>query len=128
VEFVLAGDSYAASAMIVECGLSKGDSATLHVAAFPGLRVVDFVVRREEDRVTVSGADSSRILLDPAGRPARIEVGGSDVVVHRVSFAQPGFLPSPGPGLLRRHRGWMASLPGDGARPFLPGHGGAPVR
>ncbi len=97
VEFVLAGDSYAASAMIVECGLSKGDSARLHVAAFPGLRVEDFVVRREGDRVTVSGADTSRVLLDSAGRPARIEVGGSDVVVHRVPLPQPGFLPSPGP-------------------------------
>jgi pimeloyl-ACP methyl ester carboxylesterase len=104
VEFVLAGDSYAASAMIVECALSRGDSVTLHVAAFPGLRAQDFLVQRQGDNVTISGDQISRAVLGPSGNPIRIEVGGSDAVVYRVAaevldettFAAPDYAAPPG--------------------------------
>jgi pimeloyl-ACP methyl ester carboxylesterase len=88
VEFVLAGDSWAASAMIVECGLSRGDSVTLHVAAFPGLRAQDFLVQRQGNRVTVASEQTSVATLDAAGIPVRIEVGGSDLIIRRVPLQE----------------------------------------
>ncbi len=87
VRFVLAGDSWAASAMIVGCGLSLGDSASLHVAAFPGLRIEDMLVVRRGDQVTVAGQDTSLVHLGDDGEPERIEVGRSGIVIQRQPFA-----------------------------------------
>ncbi|MFC1661013.1 alpha/beta hydrolase, partial [Gemmatimonadota bacterium] len=103
-EFVLAGDSYAASAMIVECALSKGDSTELLVAAFPGLRAQTFLVQRQGNGVTVSGDQTSHVTLGPSGHPLLIEVGGSEIVIRRVPFQAldagdtpaPDYSPPPG--------------------------------
>jgi uncharacterized protein len=94
IEFVLAQDSWAASALMVECALSRGDSASLRVVAFPNLRAQDFVVIRRGDQVTVTGDQTSYATLGPSGVPVRIEVGGSDVVVERVPFEAIGARPA----------------------------------
>lgn len=86
VQFVMAGDSWAASAMVVACALSQGDSASIHVAAFPGLRIEDVLVVRRGSRVTVSGRDTSLVTLGDDGQPDRIEVGGSGIVIQRSAF------------------------------------------
>jgi len=105
VRFVMAGDSWAASAMVVECALALGDSASVRVASFPGLRIEDMVVVRRDRQVTVSGRDTSLITLGEDGRADRIEIRGSGIVVRRAAFAAAApaaatadYAPPPGAG------------------------------
>ncbi|HSW29201.1 MAG TPA: alpha/beta hydrolase [Longimicrobiales bacterium] len=105
VRFVMASDSWAASAMVVECALALGDSASLRVAAFPGLRVEDLVVVRRGRQVTVAGRDTSLVTLGDDGRADRIEIVGSGTVIQRSAFegavpapAKPDYAPPPGAG------------------------------
>jgi len=85
--FVLAGDSYAASVLAVECALSGGlDSADLPAIAFPNLRAVTVAVRRQGRLVTVVTGDTSRVMLDDADRPLRVEIGRGGVVLERISL------------------------------------------
>lgn len=86
--FVLAGDSYAASTLVVECALASGaDSIDVPVVAFPNLRTMTVGVRRSGDRATVVMADTSRVRLDVNGRPVRVQVGGNGVTLERVVAA-----------------------------------------
>jgi alpha-beta hydrolase superfamily lysophospholipase len=83
--FVLAGDSYAASALVVDCALASGvDSVDVPVVAFPNLRTALVGVRRHGDTVTVVMGDTSYVQLDPSGRPVHVQIGG-DVVLERVA-------------------------------------------
>lgn len=82
--FVLAGDSYAASALIVECALSSGkDSVDVPVVAFPNLHMATLGVRRHGRTAIVAGNDTSRVSLDDRGRPARVEIGREGTVLVR---------------------------------------------
>jgi uncharacterized protein len=91
VRFVMAGDSWAASAMVVECALALGDSATLRVASFPGLRVEDVAVVRRDRQVKVAGRDTSLVTLGEDGRADRIEIGGAGIVIRRAAFEAAAF-------------------------------------
>jgi alpha-beta hydrolase superfamily lysophospholipase len=83
--FVLAGDSYAASALVVECALASGaDSVALPIIAFPNLHAATVAVRRNGRSVTVVTSDTSRVTLDDGGRPVRIEIGRGGVVLERI--------------------------------------------
>jgi dienelactone hydrolase len=87
--FVLAGDSYAASVLVVECALASGaDSVDLPVVAFPNLRTRTVGVRRHGTLVTVVGDDSARVWLDESALPVHVEVGRGGVVLERVALAQ----------------------------------------
>lgn len=82
--FVLAGDSYAASALIIECALSSGkDSVDVPVVAFPNLHMATLGVRRHGRTVIIAGNDTSRASLDDRGRPTRIEIGREGTVLAR---------------------------------------------
>jgi len=85
--FVLAGDSYAASVLVVECALSFGaDSVLLPVIVFPNLHAATVPVRRHGDSVTVLTGDTSYVRLDDAGRPVRVEIGRGGLILERVRF------------------------------------------
>lgn len=92
--FVLAGDSYAASALVVECALASGaDSVDLPVVAFPNLRLMTVAVRRNGRAVTVVTSDTARVSLDATGRPARIQIGRDGVTLERVAL-ESGVVPA----------------------------------
>lgn len=88
VGFVMAGDSWAASAMLVECALAAADSATVPIAAFPGLRLEDVTVVRRGQEVTVAGADTSHLTLGPDGAPALLRVAASGITVARAPWTE----------------------------------------
>lgn len=88
VGFVMAGDSWAASAMLVECALAAADSATVHVAAFPGLRLEDMTVVRRGQEVTIEGADTSHVTLGPDAATVLLRPAGSGVTVTRAPWAE----------------------------------------
>lgn len=96
--FVLAGDSYAASILLVECALASGsDSVDVPVVAFPNLRTVTAHVWRRGDAATLALRDTSQVELDAAGRPVRVNVGGGSVVLERVAFDDVGPAPATSP-------------------------------
>ena len=97
VDFVLAGDSYAASGQIVDCALAQGDSVSIEAVAFPRLRVTDLQVYRRGDTVLVVGEQTARVTLGIDGRPDRMEVGDSGLVVQRVPFEQVRSFETPAP-------------------------------
>jgi len=85
--FVLAGDSYAAAVLAVECALSGGvDSSDLPAIAFPNLRALPIAVRRQGKLATVVTSDTSLVTLDDAGRPVRVEIGHGGLVLERIAL------------------------------------------
>lgn len=83
--FVLAGDSDAIAALVVECALSTGqDSVDLPVVAFPGLRAMNVRVLRRRTGAVIVTTDTTLVELDARDRPRRIEVGGDGRVITRV--------------------------------------------
>lgn len=82
---VLAGESDAVAALVLECALSAGaDSADVPVVAFPGLRAMNVRVMRRGDAAVVITTDTVRAQLDPEGRPVRIDTGRGSRVITRV--------------------------------------------
>jgi uncharacterized protein len=103
--FVLAGESVAASALLLECARAAGvDSVDLPAVAFPNLRAQTVKVRWHGDSAMVVASDTSWAHFDHRGRLERMVIGRSGLVARRVtereldriSFAAPDYSAPPG--------------------------------
>lgn len=92
VRAVLAEESVAASALLVECARSlrtpQSDSVAIPVVAFPNLRMRSVVVRWQADSVMLVGADTSWAFTDREGHVSRLRLERGQLDVRRVSTAE----------------------------------------
>lgn len=87
--FVLAGESVAASALVLECArVAGGDSADLPVVAFPNLRALTARIRWHGDSAMVVTSDTSWAYFDDGGRLEHIAIGRSGLIARRVTVAE----------------------------------------
>jgi len=103
--FVLAGESVAASLLVVECARAVGgDSADVLAVEFPNVRPVNVRVRSRGDSILVAVRDTSWVRLDAAGAVSSAVIGRNRIMAHRVTsqdldriaFAPPDYSAPPG--------------------------------